>query len=417
MEFQIELEDGRRLTYNTDPCSLTWDDGTRVDLSKFAYRYVDPPEFQKQITFSPDNPVIGKDTPRVLKIQLGLGCNYSCSYCSQGGQKEEASSIRDAEEFDFSWVPDRPEKVELWGGEPLLYWKKIQALVPKIRAAFGDVRISLVTNGTLLTREKVDWLFNTGFSIAISHDGPAQFLRGEDPLKDPELLAVWRYTFEKFGERACINSVITEHNCDLLQLWMWFEERLGTVKLNVEDVVTDYGGGKLSDAGIKKIYESIKTYASSGLVLVFPRLRFSFQQFLETLAISKPLDGANQVCQMDRKDYLAVDLHGNVLTCQNTGAIEHRIGTIDNLQSVKLDTATSYTNRPHCHECLVVHLCYGSCMFLNGDEFKASCRASYWYNRALIEGCIYLLTGCKIKAISGWSPAFAKRVIPIKVAA
>jgi len=416
VDFLIELDDGRTLTYNTDPCALTWEDGTPVDLKRFAYNYVDAPSQSDQIAFGKDTPVVSKASPRVLKIQLGLGCNYSCSYCSQGGQKEEATSSKDAEEFDFKWVSGCPEKVELWGGEPLLYWKKIEALVPKIHAEFGKIRISIVTNGTLLTKERVDWLYDKGFTMAISHDGPGQHLRGEDPLQDPEKLAVWCYAFEKFGERISINSVLTAYNHDLFDLWMWFEERLGTVKLNVEDIVTDYGGAKMSDEDLMKVYESVKKHASSGLALVFPRVRFAVQQFMETLAIKKPLFGASQVCQMDRKDYVAVDLKGNVLTCQNAGAQDHTIGNIADLGAVKLDTATSYMNRPNCKSCPVVHLCYGSCMFLEGKDFDSSCRASYWYNRALIEGAIKLLTGSEVFTISGWKPQSAMRVIPIKVA-
>lgn len=415
--FEITLEDGSELFYFTDPAMLVDKVGRKVDLSRFAYEYVNAPFPETQIAFSKDNPVVGKDQPRILKIQLGLGCNYSCSYCSQGGQKEEPTSSKDAEEFDLDFVTERPEKVELWGGEPLLYWKKIQALTPKIEAKWPGIRRSIVSNGTLLTKEKIDWLYDNGFSMALSHDGPGQHLRGEDPLQDKEMADLWRYVFEKFGERASINSVLTAHNHDLFQLWMWFEERLGEgIKVNVEDIVTDYGGAKMDDATLQSVYQSIKMHASSGLAMVFHRMRWAMLQFMETLAVRKPLEGANQVCGMDRKDQLAVDLHGNVLTCQNAGVESgHKIGTVSDLSKVELNTSTSYMNRPNCKECPVVHLCYGSCMFLDDKDFESSCRSSYWYNRAVMEGVIKLLTGKKVSTIKGWKPAPAKRVIPIKV--
>lgn len=417
-QFVIQLSSGERLTYCNDPASLTREDGTPIDLSKFAFSYIDEPHKDNdQIDFCPTKPVVGKLQPRILKIQLGLGCNYSCSYCSQGGQQEDATSSKDAEDFSLEWAIGTPKKVELWGGEPLLYWKKIEALVPKIRARFGQVRISMVTNGTLLTKEKIDWLYDNGFSIAISHDGPGQALRGADPLDDPETLALWKYAVEKFGERLCINSVITAKNYDLFAMWMWFEQRLGTVKLNVEDVVTDYGGAKMTEEDMQAMYESVKKYASSGLALVFPRIRWSMLQFMGTIAAGKPLTGSHQVCGMDRKDQLAVDLKGHVLTCQNAGADSgHIIGTTDKLKDVVLDTSVSFMQREHCHECPVVHMCYGSCMFLGGKEFDSSCRASYWYNRALLEGVIKLLTGKEVDTISGWKPTTDRRVIPIKVA-
>lgn len=413
--FEIRTEAGT-YTYDTDPCALIDPAGQRVDLSKFALDYVAGEVWENQIAFDRDNPVVGKAQPKVLKIQLGLGCNYSCSYCSQGGQQEEATSSQDAEDFSFDWVIGFPEKVEFWGGEPLLYWKKLQALVPKVKARFGKVKLLIVTNGTLLTREKIDWLKANGFTVAISHDGPGQSLRGADPLEDPEMQAIWRYAFDTLDEVFML-SVLTGKSYDLLEIVMWFEARLGQVRVDIEDVVTDYGGASMSEGELQSMYQSIKKHVASGLGLAFPRIRWTMLHFLQTLAISKPLAGANQICAMDRRDYLAVDLKGNVLTCQNAGAESgHRIGGVADLAGVVLDTATSYMKRPHCHECLVVHACYGSCMFLQDQAFESSCRASYWYNRAIFEGVFCLLTGLIDSKIRAWQPAFPRRVIPIEVA-
>jgi uncharacterized protein len=415
--FALTLSDGEVLDYETDGATLLRA-GERIDLSRFAYSYTDVPADVGQAAFSPDAPLVGKSAPRILKIQLGLGCNYSCTYCSQGGQKEELTSTDDAENFDLEWAEGVPDKVEFWGGEPLLYWKKLQALVPKIDAKWPNVPRSIVSNGTLLTRERIDWLFDNGFSVALSHDGPGQSLRGDDPLEDLEMRRLWQYLFLRFGERASINAVLTAENHDLFDLWMWFEERLGTVRVNVEDVVTDYGGAEMTQAQLEAVYRSVKRHASSGLAMAFPRIRWSMLQFMATLALAKPLMGGHQVCGMDRTDQLAVDLNGNVLTCQNAGAASgHKIGRVEDLAGVTLNTSTSYMSRPNCAECPVVHLCYGSCMFLADKEFESSCRSSYWFNRAVLEGVVYLLTGKEVVEISGWKPAQARRVIPIKVTA
>ncbi len=415
--FTLTLSDGEQLSYETDSATMLRD-GKPIDLSRFAYKYVDAPIDVGQHAFSPDAPLVGKDAPRILKIQLGLGCNYSCSYCSQGGQKEELTSTADAENFSLEWVGEAPQKVEFWGGEPLLYWKKIEALVAKIDAKWPGVPRSIVSNGTLLTKDKIDWLFERGFSLALSHDGPGQSLRGDDPLQDMHMRGLWQYLFTRFGERASINAVLTAENHDLFELWMWFEERLGTVKVNVEDVVTDYGGAEMTHDQLQAVYQSVKRHASTGLAMAFPRIRWSMLQFMATLAIKKPLMGGHQVCGMDRRDQLAVDLNGNVLTCQNAGAATgHKIGSVDALDAVTLNTSTSYMSRPNCRECPVVHLCYGSCMFLKDQEFESSCRSSYWFNRAVLEGVVFLLTGKEVASIGGWKPAQARRVIPIKVTA
>ena len=413
--FEICTEAGT-YTYDTDPCSLLDPDGQRVDLSRFKLDYVDEKLWENQIAFSPSAPVVGKKQPSVLKIQLGLGCNYSCSYCSQGGQKEASTSSRDAEDFDLDWVIGFPKKVEFWGGEPLLYWKKLTILSEKVDKRFGKIKKLVITNGTLLTREKIDWLKANGFTVAISHDGPGQSLRGDDPLEDPETRAIWRYAFDTLGENVFMLSVLTGISHDLLEIVRWFEARLGEVRVDIEDVVTDYGSAAMTEEQLQDMYRSVRGYVSSGLGLAFPRIRWTALHFMQTLAISKPYAGANQICAMDRKDHLAVDINGNVLTCQNAGAESgHKIGHISALDAVKLDTSTSYMNRPHCRECPVVHTCYGSCMFLKGTDFESSCRTSYWYNRAIFEGLIKLLTGKEVRNIQGWKPASIKRVIPLKV--
>ncbi len=71
---------------------------------------------------------------------------------------------------------------------------------------------------------------------------------------------------------------------------------------------------------------------------------------------------------MDRPDAIAVDLGGNVMTCQNTGAKgAHVIGHVADFESIALDTATHFAFRVECMACPVVQLCKGSCMFLGGS--------------------------------------------------
>lgn len=418
-QFDILLTDGRRLSYETDPARLTDESGARIPLDRFALPYADgaAPDCG-QIAFSPDNPVLGKTQPKLLKIQLGLGCNYSCGYCSQGGQVENATGTQDAVRFIANldtWLTEAPEKIEFWGGEPILYWAKLLLLVPALKQRFPEARMSLVTNGSLLTTDKALQLYEWGFSMAVSHDGPGQSLRGEDPSED----AGWRHTIKAtrvlFGDRFCFNVVITPKNFDLLDTILWFERRFGEgVRLNVEDVVTDYGGAKWTPEQLKAMYAAIRRYTSTGLSLVLPRLRWSVVHFLQTLAIGKPFDGGHQVCGMDRREHLAVDLNGDVLTCQNAGAESgHRIGKVADLAGVSLTTSRSYTTRPGCRECPVVHLCYGSCMFLSGREFESSCEASYWYNRAILEGIVTLLTGQEVVSISGKVPGRKPFPIPV----
>ena len=86
----------------------------------------------------------------------------------------------------------------------------------------------------------------------------------------------------------------------------------------------------------------------------------------------RPIEALGQKCGMDQPDAIAVDLRGNVMTCQNTGAKgAHKIGHVADFDAIALDTATHFAFREECMACPVVQLCKGSCMFLEGEFFQA----------------------------------------------
>ena len=66
---------------------------------------------------------LGKTSPRVLKISLGLSCNYECEYCSQRFvPRADETNPGDVDAFISgldSWVTTPPEAVEFWGGEQI----------------------------------------------------------------------------------------------------------------------------------------------------------------------------------------------------------------------------------------------------------------------------------------------------------
>jgi uncharacterized protein len=43
-------------------------------------------------------------------------------------------------------------------------------------------KLSVITNGSILSDEIIDWLMMLDFAVAISHDGPGQSVRGPDPV-------------------------------------------------------------------------------------------------------------------------------------------------------------------------------------------------------------------------------------------
>ena len=230
---------------------------------------VEPGIFAPVPRVAKDKPIGKSRVPRVLKIQLGLSCNYACSYCSQAFQIADAtvSKLADVEHFLTqldSWITDAPEKIELWGGEPFLYWAKIKRLIPALAERFPAARFSIVTNGSLLSREKIDFIAKYDIEITISHDGPGQHLRGPDPFDDPDKSHRIQTLLAERPEKTGFNAVLTRQHHDLRALKAWFAEKVGPDifvglegVVNVYDAATAIGTGRFEPAELNSLTRSI----------------------------------------------------------------------------------------------------------------------------------------------------------------
>jgi uncharacterized protein len=359
-----------------------------------------------------DKPLGKSRAPRVLKIQLGLSCNYACSYCSQAFQITDAtvSKLADVEHFLTQldgWIADAPEKIELWGGEPFLYWAKIKRLIPALAARFPSAGFSIITNGSLLGREKLDFIAQYDIAIGISHDGPGQHLRGPDPLDDPDKRRWIEALLAERPDKTGFNAVLTRDNHDLKALKAWFGEKVGPDifvglegVVNVYDAATAIGTGRFEPAELNSLTRSIFE------ALVEDPNAFGLgeriNEFYASIQRRRPIEAIGQKCGMDSPDAIAVDLRGTVMTCQNTGAKgAHKIGHVADFDAIALDTATHFAFRPECMSCPVVQLCKGSCMFLEGEFFKQSCANEFAFNMGIMMAAVWQLTGMVVVGVEG----------------
>ena len=206
------------------------------------------------------------------------------------------------------------------------------------------------------------------------------------------------------------NVVLTPANADIATTRRWLAERIrdDDIVLDTEGVVsvydarTLYGAGRWSEADYARLHRSIVDGFMSGDALAYLSIRRKAQDFVSSLQRRRPGAALGQKCGMDEPGHLAVDLHGNVMTCQNTGAQgKHHLGHVSGLEAVALDTATHWSHRECCGHCPVVQLCKGGCMYLDGEHFAQSCENEYRYNRAILEGVLLHLTGLRLEGIAG----------------
>lgn len=340
-----------------------------------------------------------------LKIQLGLKCNYSCSYCLQATHIDDAAStgLADAKAFMDKiddWLTASPKKIEFWGGEPLLYLKKIKYMAPLLRKKFPYAKFSMITNGSLLNDDVVDFLDEYDFDLALSHDGPGQWVRGPDPFDDPVVkAAVVRLITEK-ARTFSINSVLSKETMDFPKSLKWFQDKLELegIPLNIAEIIAFYDDDTLAHqrftpAELGQLEDMLfyDLMADDGTGLG------PHGQMVEALKMfynQKESKYLGQKCGMDRPDVLSTDLNGDIATCQNVAPKgEHYVGSVYEIKTAEVKSSTHWANRDMCQECPVVQLCKGSCMFLHGEQFDASCETSFAYNMAALKAALFLITG------------------------
>jgi uncharacterized protein len=291
-------------------------------------------------------------------------------------------------------------KIEFWGGEPLVYWKTMKPLAELLRKKYPNSEFGVITNGSLLDSEKNQWLEDLNFSVSVSHDGPGQFVRGPDPLQDSVskegIIDLYKRLAPK--KRFSFNSMINSKNISRVDIEAFFVkfviteigyEYVKDLSIGEGTFVDAYDEGGLANSLLDE-EEDIKFRnislqdLRSGSAMKFGTIHEKVTGFIASLQKRIPLEMLTQKCGMDKPENIAIDLNGNVLTCQNVSTasanpagVSHHIGHVSDLEAVDLKTSTHWSDRDECPKCPVVHICKGACMFLSGELWEASCNNAF----------------------------------------
>ena len=421
MLFEIHAEknalDKKVFLYDNETNVLKGEDG---NVFKFP-EMQESQNFLPATTFSKDIPLKKSTKIGLLKIQLGLGCNYTCDYCSQKFvERADSTTHKDIESFlakldNLEFSEKMGLTVEFWGGEPLVYWKTLKPLAEALKERFADwktpPRFSMITNGSILTEDIIDWLMMMDFSVSISHDGPGQSVRGPDPFDDPakkELILGFYRMMTRLKKGISFNSMLSKNNQSRKAIHEWFINLTGNenIVLGEGTLVDAYDEDGITNSLIthqdhfnfrRNTFKEI--YANDGYI-GFQAIIDKIDNFTRAILSQTPAKYLGQKCGMDNEHALAVDLKGNVITCQNVSAAEtskngepHLSGSLDDYANVSITTSTHWSNRRDCASCPVLHLCKGACMFLDNKFWDISCSNAYSDNVALFAASIYKMTG------------------------
>lgn len=127
------------------------------------------------------NEVTGK--VNIMYLILSSACNLACKYCfienCTFNNKIEINmnldTVKNAIIKYNSYLKKEKLKEGLiifYGGEPLVNWEAIVTAIELAKELKSPIKFSMVTNATLLTKEKIKFLAENDVEIGISIDGP-----------------------------------------------------------------------------------------------------------------------------------------------------------------------------------------------------------------------------------------------------
>jgi uncharacterized protein len=398
----VRPEDGDEKIFHYDNMKnvLSSDDG-------FIYEYPEKTSFDNLTpsrAFDQNNPLKKQKLIKTLKIQMGLSCNYSCSYCSQKFvERPDETSKKDIDAFMskldvLEFDEAQGLKIEFWGGEPLVYWKTMKPLAEALDEKFDHWKkkpnFSVITNGSLLTREICSWLYYMGFSVGISHDGPGQYVRGPDPFEDPDkrkIILDFYKVMSPIG-RISFNSMMNINNRSRTDVYNWFVNLTGDKNVTIGEgtFIDAYDADGINSSFLSKKdhfefrRQSFNDIYSAEDMIGFFGIYDKIDNFTKSVLVHFDSTYLGQKCGMDDENTIAVDLVGNVVTCQNVSVKElskngqpHLGGNLQDYDNVELKSVTHWKNRAGCKDCPVLQLCKGSCMYLDNEFWDITCNTAY----------------------------------------
>lgn len=120
----------------------------------------------------------------IMYLNLSTYCNLACKYCFIDNNPLSVNDRRimtfetaknALEKFKEEIIKNNEESIAqiiLYGGEPLTNSQNFEKIITYARQILPKIKITLITNGTLLNEEIIKFLRNNSIIIGLSIDGP-----------------------------------------------------------------------------------------------------------------------------------------------------------------------------------------------------------------------------------------------------
>jgi len=339
--------------------------------------------------------VLWRHRPRRIQLLMAQMCNLKCLYCYEehngSNARKRLMSFEMAKEAVDYLVersgPRRDLQVTFFGGEPLLNKATIYRVVEYCEGLeeTTDKRFTfeLITNGTLLSREVVDYLIEHRFMLMISLDGDREMnnfnrpsVSGRDyhdTIVENACYADRAYKRAKLGMPVKVRANLTHEHHDLRRTVRYLEG-LGFTTIGVSTVDDlPWSEGKLhacTEEDLDDIARQSREMIEEGLEelragrrpspYVWKRIRKSIAE-VESAHVTRGLR-----CGVGRNTNI-VDTDGDIYPCHRYGDMqEYVLGNVkdralDRERTMAYYRTVNRASTAHCEDCWARYICGGPC--------------------------------------------------------
>ncbi len=349
-----------------------------------------------------------QDLPKMYTLALNVTqqCNLRCKYCyvENPGSQPVMNDKTARKAVDFITKCDDIDGfgISFYGGEPLLNFPVIQSAIEyasKVgeEKGFPEVTYHVVTNGTLLTDEMIDFFTDFKIDVMLSIDGPAKIHDAMRVTPDGKgthavVSAALQKLIEAKGKHKISVSGVITNKGRLKDVYQYFSQfPLRDIKLSYVRYLDETEEQKyaLSDAEKTQYMEDMREIASECLNLLLKGVRPSYYNFENKIL---------QLWKHTKKDYFCpagvrrfgIAPGGEIYPCGPAADLgEFPLGTLDTgLDQKKVDAwvaHSSFANRKECNPCWARSLCIGGCpLQLLRDLDEKRCEISQHSTRLAI---------------------------------
>ncbi len=342
----------------------------------------------KEILFAPmseEFEVVAAEKPIVKALCLNIAhdCNLRCKYCfastgEYASHKREMMSLdvaKKAVDFIIQSCGTRQHcEIDFFGGEPLMNFDVVKDTITYIREQEKKhnkiFKLTLTTNGMLLTPDKVEYLNENHISLVLSLDGRKDVHDRMRPNAAgggtyDQVLKNLKYAVEhRNGEEYYVRGTYTSHNLDFTNDVLSMVEE-GFKELSMEPVVGEDGDYLITEADLPQIYEEYERLANAFLEYAEKGNGFNFFHFNMDLYRGPCMAKRIRGCGAGH-EYMAVTPNGDIYPChQFVGQDEYVLGNVfEGLKNQEIPKAFRETHalvKEECKQCWAKFFCSGGC--------------------------------------------------------